>query len=53
MENTGAYIKSKKTGLVYLPVRRWQYPGADGIWQDDDTLTVTGKYIYQLSDFTL
>ena len=41
--NTGAYIKSQKKGLVYLPVRGWQYSG--GGWQDDDTLTITGKDI--------
>ena len=46
-ENTGAYIKSKKEGLVYLSVRGWQYSDGDddGPWPDDDTLTVTGKYI--------
>ena len=44
-ENTGAYIKSKKKRLIFLPVRGWQYAG--GGWPDDDTLTltVTGKYI--------
>ena len=40
--NGGAYIKSMKRGLVYIPVRGWQYADAS-IWQDDDTLTVTGK----------
>ena len=43
VSNTGAYIISKKQGLVFLPVRGWLYP--DGTWQDDDTLTVTGKHI--------
>ena len=42
VSNGGAYIKSKKKGLVYFPLRGWQY-GVDGPWQDDDTLTVTGK----------
>ena len=40
-ENTGAYIKSKKKGQTYIPVGGWQY--ADGVWQDDDTLSVTGN----------
>ena len=39
-DNTG-YIKSKKKGLTYIPVGGWQY--ADGVWQDDDTLSVTGN----------
>ena len=39
-----AYIKSKKKGLVYIPVRGWQYSDF-GPWEDDDTLTVTGKHI--------
>ena len=50
--NGGAYIKSMKRGLVYIPVRGWQYADA-GIWQDDDTLTVTGTYIYQFSEFEI
>ena len=43
-EKTGAYIQSKMRGLVYPLVTGWQY-GVDGIWSDDDTLTITGKYI--------
>ena len=38
-----ASIKSKKQGLVFLPVRGWQY--WSGTWKDDDTLTVAGKHI--------
>ena len=39
---------SKKQGLVNLPLRGWLY--WDGtMMQDDDTLTVTGKYIDYLS----
>ena len=40
-----AYIQSKRKGLAYLPLRGWQYGDAGGIWQDDDTLTITGKFI--------
>ena len=43
VSNRGAYIQSKKPGLLYIPVRGWQY--MVGSMQDDDTLTVTGKYI--------
>ena len=43
VSNDWVYITSKKKGLIYLPVSGWQY--SDGIWQDDDTLTVTGKSI--------
>ena len=43
VSNGGAYIKSKKKGLVYFPLRGWQY--WDGTWQNDETLTVIGKYI--------
>ena len=47
--NGGAYIKSKKRGQVYLPVRGWLYAGGGGgVWQADDTLTITGKYISYL-----
>ena len=42
-----ASIKSKKQGLVFLPVRGWQYATTDG-WKDDDTLTVTGENISYL-----
>ena len=45
VSNDLAYIQSKKQGLVYLPVRGWQYAGGGDTWQDDDTLTVTGKHI--------
>ena len=47
-ENTGAFIKSKKKGLVYLPARGWKYSISHYAWSlslDDDTLTVTGKHI--------
>ena len=47
VNNFGADIRSKKKGLVYFPVRGWQY--VDGSWKDDDTLTVTGRYISCLS----
>ena len=43
LAENSAYIISKKEGLVNLPVRGWQYSGVG--WKDDDTLTVTGKYI--------
>ena len=43
VENSWAYIKSTKQGLVFLPVSGWQY--YNGTWQEDDTLTVTGKNI--------
>ena len=37
-------VTSKKQGLINLPMRGWRY--WDGtMMQDDDTLTVTGKYI--------
>ena len=41
-ENTGAYIKSNKKGLIYIPVGGWQYSD-NGPWRDDDTLSVTGN----------
>ena len=44
MKNTGAYIKSKKRGLVYIPVEGWQYGDSNGDWLDDDSLIVAGKY---------
>ena len=44
VSNGRARIKSKKKSLVFLPVSGWQYRGGGG-WNDDDTLTVTGKYI--------
>ena len=40
---------SQKKGLIYIPVNGWQY--GDGVWKDDDTLTVTGKHISCLTDF--
>ena len=40
-EDTKAYIKSKKKGQTYIPVGGWQY--GDGVWLDDDTLSVTGN----------
>ena len=54
ISNSGAYIKAKKKGLVYLPIRGWLYSGADD-WENDDTLTVTGKHIIScvMSDFEL
>ena len=53
VSNVDAYIKSKKQGLVYLPVRGWMYGDGNG-WPDDDTLNVNGKYImYQLSELIL
>ena len=40
-------MKSKKSGLVYIPVRGWKYSDGTGTgtYLDDDTLTVTGKNI--------
>ena len=60
--DNGAYIKSKKKGLVFPPVKGWEYDGGASscgwlgalfdclldvctCWPDDDTLTVTGKYV--------
>ena len=43
LSNNLAYIESEKQGSVYVPVGGWRY--FDGGWEDDDTLTVTGKYI--------
>ena len=46
LAENSAYIISKKEGLVNLPVRGWQYGRGRGRgWNDDDTMTVTGKYI--------
>ena len=44
VEDTGAYIKSKKKGQTYIPQRGWQYAG--GGWPDDETLTVIGNNIF-------
>ena len=49
VSNSRANIRSPKKNTFYLPVRGWQYwdghiwNGNNGKWQDDDTLTVTGK----------
>ena len=43
VSNGGPLITSKNIGLVFLPVKGWQYwDGADV--HDDDTVTVTGKH---------
>ena len=43
-------VTSKKQGLINLPMRGWRYLDMNGtMMQDDDTLTVTGKYISHLS----
>ena len=43
VSNSGALVTSKKQGLVNLPMRGWQYFDGNTM-QDDDTLTVNGKY---------
>ena len=51
VSNGGASIMSKKQGLVYIPVRGWQFADGNGGWgwEDDTTLTITGK----LSEFEI
>ena len=48
VSNSGANIASKKQGLVYIPVRGWQYGDGTTV-HDDDTLTVTGKHMSYLT----
>ena len=45
VSNVGAFIVSKKEGLVYIPEKGWQYADGNGGWMDDEALTVTGKHM--------
>ena len=53
LSNNLAAIKSKKKGLILLPIRGWQYSIANNGLEDDTTLTVTGKNIIFLLEFHL
>ena len=42
VSNGPAYIESKNKGLINIPENGWKYINANGTFQEDNTMRVTG-----------